>query len=159
MKTTPLERGGCMGTTKILIDTNLLIYAIDPAKSDKQSKAIEVMSEIQQQKVGCLSVQNLAEFSNTALRKLNVAPMLLSQYLQQLCLAWHVLDLTPPIVLEAVRGVRDYQLSYYDAQIWATAKLYQLPCVFSEDFNSGHVLEGIRFVNPFANSFQLENWL
>lgn len=147
-----------MVTTRILIDTNLLIYAIDLAESDKQTKAIEVMSEIQRQNVGCLSVQNLAEFSNTAMRKLNVTPALLSQYVQRLYLSWRVLDLTPLIVLEAVRGVRDYQLSYYDAQIWATAKLYQIPFVFSEDFNSGQVLEGIRFVNPFADGFDLTAW-
>ena len=27
------------------------------------------------------------------------------------------------IVLEALRGVRDHQISYYDAQIWASARL------------------------------------
>ena len=37
---------------------------------------------------------------------------------------------------------RDYQFSYYDAQIGATAKLYQIPFVFSEDFNSGHISKG-----------------
>ena len=41
-----------------------------------------------------------------------------------------------------MRGGRDYQLSYYDAQIGATAKLYQIPFVFSEDFNNGHISKG-----------------
>jgi len=59
---------------------------------------------------------------------------------------------------EAGRGVRDYKLAYYDAQIWATAKLNQVPVVFSEDFNDGQVLEGVRFVNPFAMGFNLEDW-
>ena len=61
------------------------------------------------------------------------------------------------IVLEAMRGVRDHQLSYYDAQIWATARLNQMPLIFSEDFHH-NILEGVRIVNPFAPAFDLEAW-
>jgi len=45
-----------------------------------------------------------------------------------------------------------------DAQ-WATARLNQVPVVFSEDFRSGSLLEGVRFVNPFLPEFLLEEWL
>ena len=72
---------------------------------------------------------------------------------------WPVFDLTPLIVLEAARGVRDYQMSYYDAQIWATARLNQIPVIFSDDFNVGATLEGIQFINPFAPEFVLDNWV
>ena len=47
----------------------------------------------------------------------------------------------------------------YDAQIWAVAKLNQAPVVFSEDFSDGQVIEGVRFVNPFARDFQVEEWV
>lgn len=145
--------------TTILLDTNILLYTITINDERKRLIANDVLKNLQETQRGCLSAQNLAEFANVAIRKFRISPNELIPQIQNLRLAFLILDLTPPIVLEAVRGVRDYQLSYYDAQIWATAKLYQLPCVFSEDFNSGHVLEGIRFVNPFANSFQLKNWL
>ena len=72
---------------------------------------------------------------------------------------WPVIDLTYQIVLEAVRGVRDYTLSYYDAQIWAAARLNQIPVIFSEDFQDGQILEGVRFANPFAGTFDVEAWL
>ena len=72
--------------------------------------------------------------------------------------AWPVFDATPQIVLEAVRGVRDHQFSFWDAQIWAVARLNQVAVVFSEDFNPGAVIEGVRFVNPFAQDFELEAW-
>ena len=48
-----------------------------------------------------------------------------------------------------------HHLSYWDAQIWATAKLNQIPVVFSEDFFDGQTTEGIRFMNPFSAKFQL----
>jgi predicted nucleic acid-binding protein len=62
------------------------------------------------------------------------------------------------IVTEAARGVRDHQLAYYDAQIWATARLHGVPIILSEDFQTGRTLEGVRFVNPFADDFQLNKW-
>ena len=70
-----------------------------------------------------------------------------------------VFDLTPQIVLEAARGVRDHKMAFYDAQIWAAARLNQIPVVFSEDFQDGQVLEGVRFANPFTPTFDLETWL
>jgi len=66
------------------------------------------------------------------------------------------LDLTGSIVLEAVRGVRTYRMAYGDAQIWASARLHQIPLIFTEDFNIGAVIEGVRFVNPFEEGFDLE---
>ncbi len=62
------------------------------------------------------------------------------------------------VVLEALRGVRDHQLSYYAAQVWATARLNQVPVIFSEDYSPHTMLEGVRFGNPFAADFVLENW-
>jgi predicted nucleic acid-binding protein len=50
-------------------------------------------------------------------------------------------------VLEVIRGVKEYQLSFWDAQIWATAKLNQISVIYSEDFNVGAIIEGVRFVN------------
>ena len=70
-----------------------------------------------------------------------------------------VVNVTPTIVLEAVRGVIDHQLSFWDALIWATAKLNQIAVILSEDFRSGASLEGVRFVNPLSDDFDLELWL
>lgn len=80
------------------------------------------------------------------------------QQVERLARIWPVFDITPLIVIEAMRGVCDHQLAYWDAQIWATARLNQIPIIFSEDFNSGSTLEGIRFINPFAADFSLFDW-
>lgn len=37
--------------------------------------------------------------------------------------------------------------------------LRELELVFSKDFNVGATLEGVRFVNPFAREFVLEDWV
>jgi predicted nucleic acid-binding protein len=48
---------------------------------------------------------------------------------------------------------------FWDTQIWAATRLNQIPIVFSEDFNVGAVTEGVHFVNPFAEDFQIEDWI
>jgi predicted nucleic acid-binding protein len=144
-----------------LIDTNLLVYLYDPKQAARQAQAHRVLEQLELTRGGRLSVQALSEFFSVATRKLS--PGLTSaealQQIQWFLRLWPVFDLTPMIVMEAGRGVRDYKLSYYDAQVWATARLNQVPVVFSEDFRDGMILEGVRFVNPFSPEFLLEKWL
>ena len=52
-------------------------------------------------------------------------------------------------------GLQRRQLSYGNSLIWATAKLNGVPNVLSEDFSDGVLLEGVRFLNPFAETFDL----
>ncbi len=107
---------------------------------------------------GLLSVQCLAEFVNVVISKWRLSLDEAIFQVENWQHAFQTLNLTPQIVLEAARGVRDHGLSYYDAQIWATARLNQIPVVFSEDFQDGQTLEGVRFVNPFTAEFELESW-
>ena len=144
----------------VLIDTNILVYGYDRGEPARQKQAIRVLDRLNAAGSGRLSVQSLAEFFSAVTRgpspKLTILEAI--QQTDQLAQAWPVLDLTPMIVVEAMRGVRDHQLAYWDAQIWASARLNQIGVVFSEDLLNGAVLEGVRFVNPFADAFDLDFW-
>jgi predicted nucleic acid-binding protein len=144
----------------VLIDTNVIVYACDPGEPEKRDQAVQVLRSLEHTGVGRLSVQCLSEFVSVATRRLwpplTVAEA--SQQVERLMLSFPVFDLTPMIVAEALRGMRDHQLSFYDAQVWAAARLNQTPVIFSEDFNSGATLDGVRFINPFALDFVLEQW-
>jgi len=143
--------------TGVLVDTNVLVYAYDMNEAEKQERALQVLDTLQAAGTGQLSTQTVAEFFRVVTREsrrlLTVAEA--TEQVAKLLRAWPILDLTPMIVLEATRGVRDYRLAYWDAQIWATAKLHQIETVFSEDFKSGSVLEGVRFVDPFQAGFKI----
>ena len=147
--------------TEILIDTNILVYVFDLTEMKKRSLAVTIVRELQNRSLGCLSIQCLSEFFNAATRgtspKLAIKDAL--KNVQDYFLAFPTFPLTQSIVLEAARGVRDYSFSFYDAQIWASALINDVPAVFSEDFSDGQVLEGVRFVNPFAEKFELEKWI
>lgn len=147
--------------TPVLIDTNVLIYACDTADHLRQERAIQVLKYLELTGKGRLSVQCLAEFINATTRtKRPLYSRAEAQaQVERLASAYIVFDLTPMIVLEAARGMSDHSLAYYDAQIWASARLNQVRLVFSEDFQDDQLLEGVRFVNPFSAKFKLNDWI
>jgi predicted nucleic acid-binding protein len=49
----------------------------------------------------------------------------------------------------ALRGAAAYQLSWYDAQMWAYAEFYGPPELLSEDFEHGRLYGAVRALNPF----------
>jgi len=141
-----------------LIDTNLLIYCFDASEASKQQRALDVLARVGAEPSAALPAQVLAEFSNVALRKLD-PPLPPEEVYQQIELyeqTFPIIPLTPAIVLEAVRGVRDHSFPYYDAQIWAAARLSQIPVILSEDFPTGATVEGVTFLDPLEATFDLD---
>lgn len=140
---------------QFLLDTNIIVYLHDDREIDKQQKAFEIIKILRKYKNGNLSTQVLSEFSNVALKKLKPS-LEWAEIIKQIDILTNkltVLPLTKEIVLEALRGVGEYQLSYYDAQIWAIAKIHNIPFILSEDFNNNSVIDGVTFLNPFAQNF------
>ncbi len=146
---------------RVFIDTNVLVYAYDRSEMKKLQQAVTILERLDATGIGVISAQVLAEFFVTTTRKLRqpLSPEQAYQRVQNYMQIWQVIDMTALIILEAARGVLTYQFSMWDAQIWAAAKLNQIELVFSEDFNPGAVIEGVRFINPFAPDFRLEEWL
>ena len=142
---------------RYLLDTNLLVYALDRREPVKRERAREVLRRVGGAGSAALPAQVLSEFANTCLKKLEPRPdpEAIRREVERLLLAFPVLPLTGPVVLEALRGVREHLLSYYDAQVWAVARLGQVAVVLSEDFNPGVVLDGVSFANPLEPAFDL----
>ena len=57
---------------------------------------------------------------------------------------WPVFDLAPESTLEAIRGVREFRLAFWDALLWASARLNRIPYLLTEDGPTGAVIEGVR---------------
>ncbi|KRT65341.1 MAG: PilT protein-like protein [Candidatus Rokubacteria bacterium CSP1-6] len=142
---------------EVLLDTNVLVYAYDRAEPGKQRRALDTLRRLVSSGRGRLSAQVLAEFFQAATSKIRAPLSSADAYGQVAALirAWPVLPITSLVVLEAARGVRDHRLGYWDAQVWATARLNQIAVVLSEDFADGHVVDGVRFLNPFSRAFDL----
>jgi predicted nucleic acid-binding protein len=140
-----------------LVDTNVLVYMYDQNEPAKRARAIALYERLLDLGIGALSVQVLSEFFTATTRRLKprlpIADAI--EAVSDLCRAWRVLELQPQQVLDAIRAVEAYKLPYFDALVWATARQHGIPFLLSEDFNSGQLIEGVRFVNPFAADFDL----
>jgi predicted nucleic acid-binding protein len=136
--------------TDYLIDTNLLVYTLDRRDLAKQSRAMALLEELRESGTGSLSTQVLAEFFTVVTQRLPepLPHTDAANLVSTLGDAFPVWEVTLPIVVEATRAVAEHRLSYWDAQIWATAKLNQVPVVLSEDLQGIASLEGVRFHNP-----------
>ena len=144
-------------STRYVVDTTVLVYALDRREPEKREHAMEVLRRVGGTGTAALPAQVLSEFGGACLRKLEPRPdpTTVRREVEHLMLAFPVLPLTGPVVLEALRGVGEHLLPYYDAQIWAVARLGQVGLVLSEDFKAGAVLDGVSFANPLDPEFDL----
>lgn len=144
-------------TARFLVDTNVLVYAEDADEPVKRAQAQELLATLARAGTGAVTTQVLGEYLVTVTRRFasGLGADEAAERVERLSVLFRVLDVTLAVVREATRGVTRYRMSYYDAQIWAAARLAGIGVVLSEDFSSGAEIEGVRFVNPFAEGFKL----
>jgi predicted nucleic acid-binding protein len=139
--------------TATLVDTNIAVYAYDPAEPQKRSRAQDLLRELSQGEMLFLSVQVLNEFVAVLLRRSPEGRRSgeVLEITRELSSLGTVLPLTATMTWLALQAVVDHSLSFWDALIWATAKVHGLSRVYSEDFQHGRILDGVQFINPFLS--------
>ncbi|AEJ20900.1 PIN domain-containing protein [Gracilinema caldarium] len=134
----------------IFLDTNILVYANDNAYPEKQKIARNYIREVIITGNGYISTQVLAEFWVTVTQKL---PTCLSQDLarEQISLFsnFHIIPVEYPTILEAIRLQERYQISFWDAQIIASALQVNATVLLTEDLQHGLSINSITIQNPF----------
>jgi predicted nucleic acid-binding protein len=140
-----------MMTGKIFVDTNILIYAHNPASNAKSEGAREVLRELWMSGRGVLSTQVLQELC-VNLRRRYQPPLALHEVrdLVQNYLAWEVVVNDPHSTLRALEIESRYKISFWDALIIEAAESAGATLLYSEDLSNGQEYCGIRIVNPFA---------
>jgi predicted nucleic acid-binding protein len=93
-------------TTRYVVDTNVLVYALDRREPEKRERAREVLRRVGGAGTAALPAQVLSEFGGACLRKLEPRPdaEAIRREVERLMLAFPVLPLTGPVVLEALRA-------------------------------------------------------
>lgn len=141
-----------------LVDTNVLVYAFDVGDPERAARARVWLDALMERGVGALSVHALTEFANVALRRMQPAwhPGDVSTTVLDLSRAFDVVPVTPLVVVEALRGVDQYGSSFFDAQMWAAARLHQIPYLLTEDMAGGTTIDGVTVIDPFVTDPMLE---
>ena len=128
---------------KPFIDSNVVLYLFssDTLKADRAESLL--------QSGGLISVQVLNEVASVCLRKLKMTWEDVDAVLETLKTTCEVLPVTLATHEKAVGLAKRFQISFYDANIVATAILCGADTLFSEDLQNGMSMESVTVVNPF----------
>lgn len=139
-----------------LIDTNVLVYRYDPRFPRKQSIATELLRSGLEDGTVVLPHQAILEFVAATTRDRGegtplLAPAEAHREAEELLRQFRVLYPTESVLRLAIRGAAAYQLSWFDAHLWACAENEGIRELITEDFEHGRWYGGVRTVDPFRN--------
>jgi predicted nucleic acid-binding protein len=140
-----------------LVDTNILVYRFDPRSPNKQAIARDLLRNGLAQDEARIPHQALLEFVVAATRvcvgsRSLLTPAEARHEAEELMVQFPVLFPNAALLRTALQGAAAYQLSWFDAHLWAYAEHYGLEEIVSEDFQHGRLYGSVRIRNPFAKA-------
>ena len=136
---------------KIFLDTNVLVYLFDNKYPGKKKATKKVIESIYKYSSPIISTQVLQEFYVTLTKKLNVDPIIAKGALRY-CEKFDVVTVNTNLIGEAIDCSIINQLSFWDSLIVVAAESAACNMLYSEDFNEGQVIRGIKIVNPYLSN-------
>jgi predicted nucleic acid-binding protein len=138
-----------------LVDTNVLVYRFDPRFPRKQEIANELLRAGIADGSLQLPHQAVVEFVAAVKRPISGGDPLLTpadalREAEELLSQFDLLYPDEELLRLALRGVATYQLSWFDAHMWAYAERFGLEELLSEDFQHGRIYGTVEVTNPFA---------
>jgi predicted nucleic acid-binding protein len=138
-------------TDRFFLDTNVLVYTFDARVPRKQRIARDLVTQALKDRYGIISFQVAQEFLNVALRKFKPpmspaqAQAYLTRVLMPLCEVFPDADLYSDALSIASKG----GWTFYDSLVMASAAAGKCRILFSEDLQSGRIVQGVEIRNPF----------
>ncbi len=142
-----------------LVDTNVLVYRFDPRDRGKQRIAEALLRGHLRDDSLLIPYQAIVELVSALIRPradLGGAPLMPIEQArleaEALVGEFRVLYPSQDVLVTALRGSAAYQLSWFDAHLWAYAEVHGIAEILSEDFEHGRHYGSVRTVNPFLTA-------
>ena len=136
------------GGSNCFVDTNVLLYSVDPLEAPKQDQARRWLDVLWLQQTGRLSWQVLHEFYANAERKMGLA-RISARRTVEVFLQWRPVDTSLALIARGWHWMDQAQLAYWEALIVAAAEHSGCDFLLSEDFQAGRRFNSLTVVNPF----------
>ena len=136
---------------RVFFNTNVLVYALGPFDDSKSPVASLLLLEGLAAEKGFISYQVVQEFLNLALRKFDVliTAETASGYVHEVVGGLQVLPWSVELMESGLAIAARYKFSWYDSLIAAAALQSRCSILYTEDLQSGQVIEGLTIMNPF----------
>ena len=140
-------------TGRLFVDTNILIYALDPADPQKRTVSADLLRRTISSHTLTLSPQSLNECYRVLTQRRKLMPVEAARsYVRTLC-PWAIAPLDAATT-ERAWAVQDAAgLSWWDSLMVAAALRAECRLFISEDMGDGTVIDGMRIANPFRPEF------
>ncbi len=147
-------------TGRLFVDTNILIYALDPDNPHKRQVSADLLRQTISNRSLTLSPQSLNECYQHLKRVAAGSPQ--GSRLAQLAMArgyirtlapWAIAPLDARTTERAFAVQDATSASWWDSLLLAAALLAECRLFISEDLQDGREVFGMRIANPFAAGF------
>lgn len=132
------------------LDTNILVYAVDPAGGERTARAELVIQRPVATRRCVLTLQNIGEFYHVSARKRRASPEAAARRAVGYGRIFPVIEPRMDDAHLALGEAAAGRFSYWDAFLLATLDRAGCTLVLSGDMHDGAVLGGVTVRDPFA---------
>lgn len=132
---------------KVCVDSNILIYSMDPQKTPQTATCDAWLNHLAQTGQIALSPQAITETVNVLIRRRLQAPEIKSLVGPFIGFVTHPIN--TDVIQRALAIFQRYQTSWWDALMIGWAAEAGCSILITEDRQSAPIIEGVRIVSPF----------
>lgn len=144
-------------SARFFLDSNIVVTTLDKDTAPEKLRIAEhLVEEALIERTGCINAQVVRETLNYMLVKAKHHPpiaeikVFFDEVLSPIC---EFSDLSELALYNKALSLHErYQFAWYDCLIIAAALALDCGVLYSEDWQHGQVIEGMRIVNPFMEA-------
>ena len=136
-------------TARLFVDTNILIYALDPAEPAKRAMSADLLRRTMANHTLVLSPQNLNECYRILVERRRLIPEAAARSYLTCLMPWCIAPLDARTTAKAWAVQDEAGLAWWDALLVAAALMAGCKLFISEDMQDGQSISGMKVVNPF----------
>jgi len=140
-------------TARLFVDTNILIYALDPDDPMKRAASADLLRRTIANHTLALSPQNLNECYRVLTQRRRLVPIEAARSFLTHLMPWCIAPLDAQTTVKAWAVQDEAGLAWWDALLIASALIAGCKLFASEDMQDGQLISGMRIVNPFGAEF------
>jgi predicted nucleic acid-binding protein len=130
-------------------DTNILVYASDPAAGFRHAAAAKLLAAAALGQKAVLNEQSLVEFLHVATRKTKLPVALAARLVSSWMKNFPLITASQTVMDDTVALLASYPLSVWDAHMLALCQANHCTALISEDLSDGAVYGTVRVISPF----------
>lgn len=139
--------------TRVLVDTNVLVYGALVEQGKKHTIATQVIAELIDKREMIVSIQNLAEMSRVLLEK--VEPRINTDLVKKIIFGYSrfagIIPYSQTTIVNAFAIKNEYNIHFFDALLVATMEKHGVDEIMTENTKDFSKIKWLKVTNPFEN--------